>query len=185
MSAVTDPPFEYIENHFAPAADGTIRDSTRSSLYPIPPTTASLQTPAQIPTASMNMQNSRIDSVSLSLITANNASGVGVSDIDVRKTSTQTTNPSNPTDYDPTMYNTGASRTISRKSLGATLGAVSGAGLMFAIIYLLRRFNHIYFVKVQARTRSDAFIEDESDSLESDSIYRQSEKEISRFSVDS
>jgi Tfp pilus assembly protein PilW len=153
ISAVGYSPFDNIQTHFATAADSTTRDLTLSDLYPIPSTAASLQQPAQTPVVMTSMQSSRTASGSFSLVPADNVSAVGVSAVDVRKTLSQTTDPSRPRGYDPTMYNTSASRTISRKSLGVTFGAVSGAGLIFAIIYLWKRFNQIYSVKVQAKAR--------------------------------
>lgn len=184
-SAVATSPFDDIPTHFATAADGATRDPALSNLYPITSSAASLQQPAPTSTAMTSMQDSQVTSGSFSLVPADHVSAVRVSAVDVGKSLSQTTNPSSPTGYDPTMYNTSASRTISRKSLGATLGVVSGAGLIFAIVYLSKRFNQIYPVKVQAKTRSDDFIEDELDSLGLHSIYGQDEKEISRFSIDS
>jgi hypothetical protein len=185
LSEAANSPFDDLPAHFATAADGATRDPTLSNLYPIPSTAGSLQQPAPTPTGTTSMQNSRITSGSLSLVPADNVSGVGAPAVDVGETLSQTTNPSSPTGYDPTMYNTSASRTISRKSLGVTLGAVSGAGLIFAIVYLSKRLNQIYPAKVRARTRSDVSIEDELNSPGSHSIYHQDEKEISRFSIDS
>jgi hypothetical protein len=89
----------------------------------------------------ISMQHSQFTSGSFSLVPADYVSAVGVSAVDVGKTLSQTLNPSSPTGYDPIMYNTSASRTISRKLLGVTLGAVSGAGLIFAIVYLSKRFS--------------------------------------------
>jgi hypothetical protein len=185
LSEAANSPFDDLPAHFATAADDATRDPTLSNLYPIPSTAGSLPQPAPTPTGTTSMQNSRITSGSLSLVPVDNVSGVGAPAVDVGETLSQTTNPSSPTGYDPTMYNTSASRTISRKSLGVTLGAVSGAGLIFAIVYLSKRFNQIYPAKARARTRSDVSIEDELNSPGSHSIYHQDEKEISRFSIDS
>lgn len=186
VSALTDPPLEDIAKQFASVEDDKTRGPSQSRHRLVPSTDASLiSTPAQILTATANMQNPQIDSTPLSLVAAKETSGVGVSDMDVTGTLSQTANPSNPTGYDPTMYNTRASQAISRQSLGATLGAVSGAGLFFTIVYILQRFGHVYSRKFKTRTGSTASIEVESNTVESDSIRSPSEKEISRFSIDS
>ncbi|KAI2787007.1 hypothetical protein POX_f07360 [Penicillium oxalicum] len=185
-TVMTDLPSETSARHFTSAVYDTMRDPSHSHLHLTPSTGSSLiKVPGHPGTETTSMPNSWINSVSSSLITTETATGMEVPDVGGTETVSQTANPSSPAGYDPTMCNTRASQTIPGKSLGAALGAVSGAGFLFAIVYILQPFIYAYFVKFQDKTRSTASNEVKSHEEESNSTYYRSEKEISRFSIDS
>ncbi|KAI2791719.1 hypothetical protein POX_c04594 [Penicillium oxalicum] len=104
---------------------------------------------------------------------------------DLANCPSSTTNSSNQSWKDPTMDNTQASTEISRQSIAAILGSVSGAGLVFAVILVFHRFFYQPFNKPPKLIR---FVSPERESGPADErLYAQLSggKEISRFSTDS